>query len=331
MPQARFQTNLGAPVIDEEAGIIRGCRIATLGAVSTSARDEGCGLEMDSTAIDGLLTLANSTGKLSSFFTHAWFESEEDPLTSDVGIFQNFQLDSGNLVADFHAFETSYKPGIFSRVKTDASSIAISPIFDYEVREGAPNKCNPTKFISADFVKYGAINRALLKQTTKQAMADDNATPDFLTQLAAALKDPTIHAAIKAMVKENEPADDDVTEMEQDAGVMDSDKKDGDEQKPALMRAVLRSGRALSRQRGELKSSVLTEIRGELKTLAKAEATALLGKVPGINLNIEAPNAENDPKIWIETNIKNGTYKTVAAAKLAMGRKQPKLYAQLVG
>lgn len=281
MPKtARFKSNIGSPVIDAEAGLIKGCRIATLGAVSQSKEDEGHGLVMDAKTITALFDLAqNAGGKIPAFFTHDWTESDKDPLNHDAGIWKDFAIQDGNLTATFEAFDTPYKGGIFSRAKADPNSIAVSPIFNYDSRDGSATLCTPTEFISSDFVKYGAINSALFKKQNKASMDIE----DIIT----ALKDPTtgphLGAAIKAAMKSVSDSDDDAsaTAMEADAGVTDADKKDDDSKVPALMRAQLRIARVTNRVAKETNDSLANNekaILDKAKVAAAAEMTAMLGK-----------------------------------------------------
>lgn len=324
--QARFQSPIGAPVIDEAAGVIKGCRIATLGAISTAAKDAGQGLEMDNKAISGLFNLAKENGdKLPAFFTHEWFDSpERDPLHFDAGVWNNFRLDGGNLVADFQSFETPYKAGIFSRAKADPNSIAVSPIFDYDLNDGNAKNCTPTAFISADFVKYGAINKALFKQTTKQNM------PITLDELKEILKDPEAKAMIQGCIDGHTDANEaemeaDAAEMEKEAGVEDEDKKKEDEQRPALMRAVLRCNRAITRRSKSLdKTAVLAEVKGELKTIAAAAATEIIGK-GGFIKQGDVINHGKEAESYITAQLSSGC-KTRAAALARMAKDKPELY-----
>lgn len=283
VPTARFQTVLGSPVIDEAAGVIRGCRIATLGAVSQASKENGGGLVMDAVTIDGLLSLAKLNGdKVPVFFSHDWFESDKDPLHSDAGVWQDHRLEVGSLFADFHAFETPYKAGIFSRAKLHPEGIAVSPVFDYTQRNGDKSLCTPTRFISSDFVKNGAINKALF--------AEGDANPMDINQLIAALKDPAVLAAIKSIVSSVEKTNDEAmtTEaadaIETEAGVMAEDRKETDAAQPALLRAALRISRATARQAKAAADSVKalgdsrTAILAEATTKAEANFTANLGK-----------------------------------------------------
>jgi hypothetical protein len=274
MPQARFKSYIGSPVIDEENGVIRGCRIATLGAKSQSKDGEGRGLIMDEHTISALLALAlEADSSIPAFFTHSWYDSEDDALNSDTGTWKNHSIVDGHLIADWHAFDTPYKAGIFSRAKVDPRSIAISPIFDYTLREGSTSLCNPVKFISADFVKSGAINKALLSEDIQTKPSMD------ISELLALLDDPKCKEAIKAIVKSHKG--DDTTEdtaSEEAAGVTEADKSSDDDTSPALMRSVRRIHRATIRQAKEIIATEKSAILSEASLKGEASATALLGK-----------------------------------------------------
>lgn len=314
MPHARFQSQIGSPVIDEENGVIRGCRIATLGAKSTSKDGEGAGLEMDSDTIGGLYSL--SKDGIPAFFTHGWYDDDSDPLNNDTGVWKDTRIDNiGNLVADWHAFDTPHKAGIFSRAKVDPNSIAVSPIFDYDLRSGSTTLCNPTRFISADFVKAGAINKALFSDDTNKT------EPMDITEFLTLLEDPKSLDAIEAIVKKARKSSDDsdsaaAAEMESDAGVTDADKKKDDDQKPALMRALPRCVRAINRiATASLKSieERETAILAKAAVQSKAEATALLGSGKFLQTGADKKDGEtatarfnNAVKELTERGVKSG-------------------------
>lgn len=324
---ARFKSSIGFPVIDEENGKIVGCRIATLGAVSKSAEGQGRGLKMDSETISALFKLAKDNGdRLPAFFTHDWYESDGDGLNHDAGVWNDFAIDGeGNLTATFTAFATPFKAGIFSRAKTDPNGIAVSPLFHFTARNGSKEFCDPTEFVSSDFVKSGAINKALFSETQPE-----NKTMD-INELIAALADPKVQEAVSAIIKSHKKdatAEDDseneapAAEMEAAAGVTDEDKKPEDTQKPALMRAAIRTARAITRQRAALaadKDALLTEV----KTTAKAEATALLGK-GGFQITSGVPD-KDEVKEAIAAYRAAGA-KSDAVAILRLAKDKPELY-----
>lgn len=323
--QAIFQSQLHSPVIDESAGIIRGCRIATLGAVSQAAEGYGRGLVMNEQAVTGLFNLAKQNGdRVPAFFTHEWFDDvNRDPLNFDAGVWNNFRLDSGNLVADFQAFETPFKAGIFSRAKADPDSIAVSPIFDYDVDNSNITLCKPTAFISADFVKYGAINKALFKKTTTQNMP---ITIDDLKQL---LNDPDAKEMIRSCIEGHDEAmndENEAAEMEKEADVTDEDKQKDDEQRPALMRAFKRCNRALFRRSKSLvdTESLVAKMKGELRTIAKAAATEVIGN-SGFVKKSDLGNNSNEAETYIAAQMGSGC-PTRAHAIARMGKDKPELY-----
>jgi len=325
MQVAVFKSQIGNPIIDERNGIISGVRIATLGAVSESKEGQGRGLVMDNEAITALFDLAKEKGdKVPAFFTHDWFDSDEDGLNHDAGVYRNFRRDAdGNLIADFNAFDTPRKAGIFSRAKTDPDGIATSPLFHYNFRDGDKNRCTPTEFVSCDFVKRGAINKALFSQNQPQNMTID--------ELLAMLADPAVKTALQSIIdshddgKQGEGDDAALAEYEAASGVTDEDKKPEDDKKPAIMRAHVRVARAIKRQTASLKADK-TAILAEAKVQAEAAQTAILGRGPLLKQGIVTPDAANDPEAFIASQIAEGKAKNRGQAIALMGRQKPELY-----
>jgi len=329
---AKFKTPFISPEIDEANGVIRGCRIATLNAVSLASDEDGKGMVMDSIMIGGLLSKAKANGdRVPAFFSHDWSDegNKLDPIHSDAGVWHDFAIDvEGNLTATFQAFETPYKAGIFSRAKLDPKGIAVSPIFHYEQRNGDARYCNPTDFVSSDFVKAGAINRALFSKSnpiTKMAISLDDLKEAFATPEGKAI----IEGALKEHTKTTEAKDEaeEGTAMESEAGVTDEDKKPEDEQKPALMRAQLRIARSIKRQVAKLATDKAA-ILSEAKTQAAAAATEVLGKGPF--LRSDDPRNADSPVAKFAAEIKKLTDSGVkeCAAVQAVMSKQPDLYNQ---
>ena len=333
MQVAVFKSEIGNPIIDERNGIISGVRIATLGAVSESKEGRGRGLVIDNATITALFELAKNKGdKVPAFFTHDWFDSDDDGLKHDAGVWRNFRVDgAGNLIADFNAFDTDRKAGIFSRAKTDPDGIATSPLFHYDFREGDKNRCTPTEFVSCDFVKRGAINKALFSQTNPQ----NNMTIEEFIQL---LSNPEVKTAIEAIVKSHAdgsdaapagdaaPDDAALAEYEADAGVEDGDKKKEDDNMPAVMRAHVRVARAIARKTAALKADK-DAILAEAKIQAEASQTAILGRGPILNVAGAAKEDANNPEAFIAEQIASGKAKTRGHAIAIMGKQKPELYA----
>jgi hypothetical protein len=331
VPQlAKFKTPFLSPDIDEENGLIKNCRIATLNAISIAEEGDGRGMVMDSRMIEGLLVQAKAKGdRIPAFFSHDWLndDSKTDPIHSDAGVWHDFAIDTGgNLVANFQAFETPYKAGIFSRAKLDPAGIAVSPIFKYQQRNGDARFCDPTNFVSSDFVKAGAINKALFSATQKithMAISLDDLKEVFATPEGKAMVQGCIDGHDKA--EDTAKDDADAAEMESDAGVEDEDKKKEDDQKPALMRATLRIARNINRKIAKLAADKVA-ILAEAKTQAGAEATAVLGKsrfiAAGDQNNPENPIAKFNAavKALTDSGVKEG------AAIQAVMSKQPELY-----
>lgn len=325
MQVAVFKSQIGNPIIDERNGIISGVRIATLGAVSEAKAGQGRGLVMDDEAITALFNLAKEKGdKVPAFFTHDWYDSDDDGLGHDAGVYRNFRRDENrNLIADFNAFDTSHKAGIFSRAKTDPDGIATSPLFHYDFRNGDKSRCTPTEFVSCDFVKRGAINKALFSQNQNPNMTID--------ELLAMLADPQIKTALQSIIdshddgKASEGNDAELAEYEAASGVTDEDKKPEDDTKPAIMRAHVRVSRAIKRQTATLKADKLA-ILAEAKVQAEASQTAILGRGPLLKQGGAAIDSANDPESFIAAQIADGKAKTRGHAIALMGRQKPELY-----
>jgi hypothetical protein len=151
-----------------------------------------------------------------------------------------------------------------------------SAVFNFKPNDP---QCMPTNFRAGDVVPQGASTTALFSDATPTPTMD-------IQELITLLDDPKCKDAIRAIVKSHQDTADDsaAAEMESDAGVTDDDKKKEDDQKPALMRAALRSIRAIKRQNIKSLADQETAILEKAKAASAADATALLGRAgfPGI-------------------------------------------------
>lgn len=247
---ARFQVGLTPSNIDAEKWTLTACRIATKGATANTAKENGGGLLMDEEMLAGLNRLGNESGKVDAFLTHDWSKEDSDPLHLDVGYWDNFRRDeSGNLIADFHAAPSQHREGLFWRAQNNPASIAVSPLFTYSLRNGDAALANPQRFVSSDFVKWGAINKALFSAdppTTKTML-----TPEDKAEIAS-----MISTALAAH-KTPDPAP--ITDIPPEA--------------PALMAAVKAVREELT---AEFKKSLDAQ-KGEVLVAAKAELVGKLG------------------------------------------------------
>lgn len=130
-------------------------------------------------------------------------------------------------------------------------------------------------------------------ETAKLSADDSTSTsqPMDINELIAALADPKVQDAVAAIIKSHKknipaeapaeaPVEDAVMEdteaaatMEDAAGVADGDKSDDEKDKPAVLRAVLNSVRALKRQLGENQDTVSEKAA----VLAEAKFTKAIG------------------------------------------------------
>lgn len=285
---AFFRVSSSSATIDKDAGIIRGVKIAEVGKLATFAGPDGKprSIKISPAWIDALLGHAGNRA-LPIHHTHEWFNSADKPdadsveLNARVGALKSFRKDeSGDAIADAYLYDTGKRTAILSSAEHNPEDLMFSAVFNY-----SPDDANamPLNFRAADIVPCGAATTALFSESTQTSNTMDE--QEFITKLAAALKDPTIHAAVTAMVKATKPAPEETAaddtasaEMESAAGVTDADKKDEDKDKPALMRAAIRCERARNRKMNEFIAGEKTALLAEVKTASKAEATALLGK-----------------------------------------------------
>lgn len=277
MPVARLQASFNKSAIEPDAGIIRGVRVMEKGKLATFADEKGKPKSVTITD-EHISALMNHAGNraIPSHWTHDWADSEKDPLHMRVGMLNGFRKDEeGNLIGDLHLAPGEYREKAMWSAEHEPGNIMLSAVFNYAKADA---KCIPKDFQACDLVSKGAAVTALLEEATK--------SPSMIEDLITALQDPTsgphLAAAIKAAIKSVDSASEDsaAAAMESDAGVSDADKKSEDDTKPALMRAFSRCHRAFLRQLGELKAAApdKTALLAEMKTLASAEATALLGK-----------------------------------------------------
>lgn len=321
MPTARLQATFSPTDIDRENGVIKGVRVMELGKLATFEGEDGKPKSVQISA-DHISALMNNAGNraIPMHWTHGWAEDGGDGLASKVGMLKNFRRDAdGNLLGDAHLAPGAHRESALWSAEHDPSNIMLSAVFDYSKRDPF---CIPKDFRACDFVERGAATTALLEET-KTDMPDD----DLISQIADACKDPHKMAAFKALMKsvQGEMDDNEAAAMESDAGVTDDDKKKDDDQKPALMRAFLRSHRAFKRQLAAAKPEAFdkTAMLAEVKTLVQAETTALLGKSGFIG---HATGTEGGDEYTAKLAEYTKTAKSPQAALTLMLRENPKLY-----
>lgn len=269
----------GAVVIDGEAGVIRGVKLMELGVTARFASEEGPkSVKITDAHISALLSHAGNRS-IPIHDSHEWFDAQGKPnadsveMNARIGALKSFRRDDfGNLIAD--AYLNKAKPAALDLLwgaEANPEDNCFSVVFSY--LKDDPN-CIPQNFRAGDRVPSGAATTALFSEDKTTAPSMD------IAELIAALDDPKVKTALKAILKSHEDPADAAAEdsaaatMEADSGVTDADKKPDDEQTPALMRAAIRCERARNRKFNEQKTALLSE----METKIKASETALLGR-----------------------------------------------------
>jgi len=330
---ARLKSSVGNIAIDTDAGIIRGVKLMELGRLARFAGENGEAKQVKITVdhISALLAHAGNRA-IPIHLTHDWFESQGKPnadtveMNARIGALKGFRKDeAGDLIADAYLKEGATRADILWGAAHNPEDNCFSVVFSYSKDD--PN-CLPLNFRAGDIVPTGAATTALFSEDTTQTKPSMD-----ITELLAALDDPAVKAAVKAILKSHTGPEDAAAEeapaaaMESDAGVTDEDKKPEDDSKPALMRAQLRVARVINRKLGELKTE-RTALLAEAGIQAEAKATALLGK--GGFTAIPADNGKVDAKAFITAQLANGC-PNEATAIARMAKDKPELYAVFRG
>lgn len=209
--------------------------------------------------------------------THEWFDAQGSKnadsveMNARIGALKAFRRDEGgNLIADAYLRQGEKRDTILWGAEHNPEDTCFSVVFSY--LKDDPD-CIPQNFRAADIVPNGAATTALFSEDQTQS------NPMDIQELLAALNDPAVKTALQSILKSHEgpaeaEAETEAATMESEADVTEADKKPEDDQKPALMRAAIRCERARKRQFAAEKTALLAEV----KTTAKAEATALIGK-----------------------------------------------------
>lgn len=279
---AFLQASFGTPEIDTDNGIIRGVKIMEVGCTAHFSDTAGNvrSVKITPAHVNALMAHAGNRA-LPIHATHEWLQYEGKPdadskeMGARIGALKAFRKDDkGDLIADAFFKDGQARQDIMWSAKHNPEDTMFSAVFNF--KKDDPD-CMPTNFRAGDVVPFGAATTALFSAVNPNDNMADTDT-DFITKLSAALKDPTIHAAVKAMVKECEPADDDTStaDMEEAAGVTKDDKKDSDKQAPAMMRRFLPIIRALGRRTKAVATDEAV-LLAKVDIRAKAEATAALG------------------------------------------------------
>lgn len=329
MPRKLFTAILrsasGVASVDAEAGVIRGVKLMELGKLARFAGEEGKPKQVTITSDHISALLAHAGNKAIPIHdTHEWFDAQGTASADSVeknariGALKSFRRDdAGNLIADAHLNKA--KPAALDLLwgaENNPEDNCFSVVFSY--LKDDPN-CIPQNFRAGDVVPSGAATTALFSEDQTQPTMD-------ISELIAALDDPKVKTALKAILKSHEDAPDASADtaaaaMESDAGVTDADKKPDDEQKPALMRAALRCERARNRKFADQKTTLLSEV----DTKVKASETALLGRGKFLDANTDG-DAAKDGETFIASQITAGCPNR-ATAIARMAKDKPLLYA----
>jgi len=284
---AFFRVSPSQAAIDAENGILKGVKLMEVGKLATFADDEGKpkSVTITDAHISALLAHAGNRA-IPIHQTHEWFNAQGKEnadsveLSARIGALKSFRKDeNGDLIADAYFKAGKERDDIIWAAQHNPEDSMFSAVFNYAKND--PN-CIPQNFRAADVVPCGAATTALFSADN----TNNNKSMD-ISELIAALDDPKVKEALKAIIKSHKDASEEVTDtaediteaaaMESDAGVTDTDTKPEDDSKPAIMRAQLRIARVNTRLTAALKAD-RAAILAEAKTQAAGEATALLGK-----------------------------------------------------
>lgn len=284
--------------------------------------------------ISALLGFAGNRA-LPIHWTHGWHKAEADKspdadrieLEARCGAWKQCRKDSeGNAVADAYLRDDEHRGGILFAAEHNPEDLMASAVFNYDRND--PESI-PINFRCADFVPFGAATTALFSE------ADPTSNTMDINELIQALADPKVQDAVAAIIKSHKKDSDAATataeeapaaEMEAAAGVTDADKKDEDKTKSALMSrmdiARLRIYKSITRKIGEL-ATEKTALLNEVKTTARVEATALLGKG---GFQIQSGGGGGNEDVYSATLAKfTAIESNPQKAALMMLRKHPEL------
>jgi hypothetical protein len=325
--------------VDRENFVVKGCQLSKVGKLAVYMDGKGERKEMLITPrlIDSLLSLWHNKERGDAHWGHDWLDTDRDPINFKVATWRNFRKDDeGNLVADAFLWPSEHREAILNAAENDPQGMMVSQVFDHD---GGRDDAIATRVFAADFVSEGAATTALLsaKLTASLTTKTKNARMAIsLDELKEALSTPDGKAMIRGCLDAHDDmSDDDAAEMEDAAGVEDDDKKKEDKQSPAAMRVLLRYGRTIARLRKLVAkpdtTAILAEVRGELKTIAQAEATAVLGKGAIMkSADGKFVSVGDEAESYIKTAIAGGC-KNRALAKARMAKDRPELYARMNG
>jgi len=295
-------SSFGNITVDEEAGIIRGASVMTIGPAA------GHGFELDRTSIQQLSdAIAARGGTVKIRFKHPRLNgdgSQEDDLGCDVGTLSNVRIDGDRVRGDITIHEYASSLPVYGDVRTyllkkamqSPESFGLSAVIEYTV-EPVTGADGTTRLMAriidadaADFVGSPAANPDGLlstppRQLPEQLMETTKMEPAFVQFLIGKLglaPDSTpeaVQAAFDILSDEEKAA----AQAEFEAGVTASMNEPPPEEKkepPAQMAAKVTSGIvALERKR-------ISDIR-QLASILPGIGTDEINQVIGLRLSPE--------------------------------------------
>jgi len=297
--------------------VLLGVKIAELGKVACFSGPDGKPRYATITPafVDALLSHAGSRS-IPVHWTHDYKQGNGDALHAKVGKLKDIRKDSeGNPIADLHLAPGQYKETALWNAEHDPENMMLSPVFSYDPSD---KDSTPLDFQAADLVECGAATTALFSALPDANQQTQKTNTMDINELIAALGDPAVKTALKAILDSHEeaaPAAPDTAEMEATAGVTADDKKPEDDNQPALMAAFARCNRAIKRQ--------LETAKGEAVVLAEAKFTAALGS--GKFTLPAAPAAKDEVEEAIAAQISAGA-KDRSTAIFRLAKDKPEIY-----
>ncbi len=283
---AILRNSSGFSTIDAEAGVIRGVKLMELGKLARFAGDNGQAKQVTITDehISALLAHAGNRA-IPIHDSHEWFDAQTGPnadsveMNARIGALKAFRKDAtGNLIADAHLNKAkSAAMDFLWGAESNPEDNCFSVVFSYLKDDP---KCIPQNFRAGDRVPAGAATTALFSQSKPESMDPKELAAAIIAALSDKEHGPALKTALLTAYTADEvkpPTQEQIDQLEKDAGVIDEDRMATDTQVPALMRANVRIARSISRRTKSLADSK-TAILAEAKIQAGAEATALLGK-----------------------------------------------------
>lgn len=327
--RAILRCQISNPTINEDRTAVLGCQLVKINKRGVYMGLDGKQHEIVATKglVDSLLGICKESERVSGHFTHDWILKGEEGIKTTVATWRNFRLDGqGNLIADAFLWPSDQKEAILHAAENDPRGMAVSMVFDWE---GEATNPKAVAVDAADFVERGAITEALCRAVCS-AKTQTKAICMDINELLAALADPQVKEALKAIIKSHE----DTSEVEAEVGVTAEDSKPEDEKQPAIMRAVLRVSRAMNRKLAAIKPEAASIDDAAQEAICKKVEAALVKKGIGTKRFIgqggEAPEGSVQDKFnkAVAAAVASGLASNPARAKWVVAKANPELYAE---